>query len=138
MAPAFETPAGETPALWSAGVDLPTEASAAGVARALLTGLLTVWGQGRLVDDGTLVISELLANAVEHAPDSGSLHLDLTLHDSTLRVAVADDSRVRPVSRDTADDDEQGRGISIIEQLAVRWGVEARGRGKQVWVELRC
>jgi anti-sigma regulatory factor (Ser/Thr protein kinase) len=129
---------GEAPASWSASMDLPPAACVATVARALLSRLLTVWGEGRLIEDSTLVISELLANAVEHAGTSGSLRLELTLHDQMLRLAVADGSAARPVGRHAADGDEGGRGISIIEHLAVHWGVEDRDPGKRVWVELQC
>ncbi|MGW8992331.1 ATP-binding protein [Streptomyces zhihengii] len=31
---------------------------------------------------------------------------------------------------------ESGRGLALLEALAVRWGVERRAGGKTVWCEL--
>jgi hypothetical protein len=53
-----------------------------------------------------------------------------------LRVEVHDGSPVLPVQRNAAASAEGGRGIALVEALAVRWGVEARPTGKTFWFEV--
>jgi hypothetical protein len=35
-----------------------------------------------------------------------------------------------------ADDDESGRGLVLLDAVALRWGVEPEAAGKTVWCEL--
>ncbi|XNR95175.1 ATP-binding protein [Streptomyces sp. R-74717] len=43
-----------------------------------------------------------------------------------------------PVLRTAAGGDESGRGVSLVDALALRWGVEQGPYGKTVWCELRA
>ncbi len=121
---------------WSASVDLPFDARAAGAAREVLRGLLLAWGHDRQADDAAVVVSELVTNAVQHAGERGQLRLALRVTDGVLRLELADGSLVRPMAREVVDSDERGRGMHIVDQLTARWGVETHGDGKRVWVEL--
>ena len=85
-----------------------------------------------------LLASELITNAVVH---SASEFVTLAIYGTTeddLRVCVIDEGRGGlPLLLAGAVDDENGRGVQMMDQLAKRWGVEReRGRGMTVWFEL--
>lgn len=114
---------------------LPATAAAAGRARDTVRGVLTGWGLDGEADTATLLVSELVTNAVRHAGTS----LDITvLHtDDCLRVAVSDGEGShwpRLVEPDL--DAEGGRGLWLVDQLASSWGISAEEHGKAVWFEL--
>ena len=54
-------------------------------------------------------------------------------------MAVADGSPLQPRVSTVTLNEVRGRGLMILEALALRWGVETRddGRGKTVWFTLR-
>ncbi len=84
-----------------------------------------------------LLVTELVANAVEHA--AHEVRLQVLLDHDQLRVEVADDGEGRPAVQAPDPLVEGGRGLRIVQQLAVEWGVAvAAGRGKVVWAEHRC
>jgi len=87
------------------------------------------------------VVAELAANAVTHGRMRGRcFRLALTVDaPDTLRVEVADprgDRLPQPRSGDLPDSvAESGRGLLLVEALAVPWGTEPRPpSGKTVWV----
>ncbi|MFE5122938.1 ATP-binding protein [Streptomyces sp. NPDC056669] len=98
---------------------------------------LSMWGRRTCADDVTIVVGELVANAIRHAlaPHSdrhGWLGLMNTA--STVICAVQDPSPDRPLPRTATDDDTRGRGLLIIDQLAHDWGYSPHGNnGKTVW-----
>jgi len=49
---------------------------------------------------------------------------------------VLDDSAALPRLRHAGDDDERGRGLQVVSQLAERWGARRTPAGKVVWCEL--
>lgn len=81
-----------------------------------------------------LLISEVLANAIEH----GDPPIDVVVSWSVgrLRVEVSDASSDVPVRRRPSLHDGSGRGIWLVDRNASAWGVEARTGGKTVWFEL--
>jgi two-component sensor histidine kinase len=85
-----------------------------------------------------LVVSELVTNALRHAPATRSITLELSCRDNTVHVRVSDDSPTPPqrgrVHSWTA---EGRRGVELVDALADRWGAELRRGGKTVWCELR-
>lgn len=110
-------------------------------ARRLLRAQLAKWK----VDDETaataeLVLSELVANAVRHAriPQDREIGIRIIRTEHRLRLEVADADNTRPKTRQAAPDDEQGRGLTLIDALSSRWGCDPRpyGIGKTVWSEL--
>ena len=94
---------------------------------------------GWSLDDGLLVASELVTNAVQHSGCEGeqSLKVHVAHHDGNLMIAVHDpgpsDDDAQRVGTDCPE--PSGRGRQIIEQLSVRWGSE-RSDGYRVWAEL--
>jgi anti-sigma regulatory factor (Ser/Thr protein kinase) len=87
--------------------------------------------------DVRLVVSELVTNAVVHGGlDLGEpISMTVQIAASRIRVEIVDRGRGfteapgRPANR-------QGWGLSIVDQLAERWGTE-RGAGTKVWAEFR-
>ncbi len=83
-------------------------------------------------DDVLLVVSELVSNAVRHAP--GPFVLELGLVPGGIEIAVRDTSSRPPRSR--TPDRTGGRGWSIVQTLARRVRVVPRHDGKSVHAEL--
>ncbi|WP_052707293.1 ATP-binding protein [Streptomyces rubellomurinus] len=109
-------------------------------ARRLIREQLNSWGwSGDPVDDLVLIASELVTNAVVHAcHGQGEVGLSLQEFDGDCRLEVRDprgDLRVRrPHPRRFT---EGGRGIELVRQLAVDFGVIVRrDAGKRVWVRV--
>ncbi|MEU7025072.1 ATP-binding protein [Streptomyces sp. NPDC046275] len=91
-------------------------------------------------DELRLCASELLTNVIQHVGEGTPVTVRVTArHAGTVRLAVTDpDPRVWPVLREAADGAESGRGLGLVEAVAVRWGVEQGPYGKTVWCELRA
>ncbi|HWU08102.1 MAG TPA: ATP-binding protein [Streptomyces sp.] len=125
---------------------MPRVPESAGLARCLVREALGSWELPGLVDGVTLVVTELVANAAEHArPPEGHVHggtIRVTVslvEPDRVRVAVVDLDRTEPVlGVPAADDEERGRGLALVAALSVSWGVEPLGWGKRVWAELEA
>ncbi len=91
------------------------------------------------LQDGLLVASELVSNAVRHSGCTASHRLRVTagLRNGRLMISVLDPGlsggSARPALRE--DSEPGGWGLRIIEQLSERWGSE-RPDGYRVWAEL--
>lgn len=81
-----------------------------------------------------LLTTELVMNCVEHADTKATVSAEI--HRDKVRVAVSDDGPRMPERRGSADDQESGRGLLIVDSLAQRWGVDQTGSGKTVWFEV--
>ncbi|MGW8360169.1 ATP-binding protein [Streptomyces wedmorensis] len=116
---------------------LPREARSAAVARRLVRTALALWGMDSLTEDATLVITELVANAVDH---SRLPSIRVTVSRPTpngIRLGVVDRSRTVPTLRTDPEDDQlRGRGLILVNTLTNSWGTELYRWGKQVWAEL--
>ncbi|MEF9907927.1 ATP-binding protein [Streptomyces sp. P9-A2] len=98
---------------------------------------LAVWGLDDLADDGALIVSELVSNAVRHAR-MGSIRLTVDRPGvARVCIGVVDFSKVLPVPKEPNDEDDGGRGLVLVNEPAVHWGTELLPRGKRVWAELR-
>jgi hypothetical protein len=92
------------------------------------------WGLGDLVESATLMISELVTNAILHG-GRGAL-LSLSVSPSKLRAEVRDGSDAQPVVRSYSETATTGRGMVIVDALAGAWGSFPVDNGKVVWFEL--
>lgn len=96
------------------------------------------WLAARGVTDeaetAVLLVNELVTNAQQHA--SGPARLRLFLRAGLLRCEVLDAHPSLPELCRPDDGDEDGRGLALVEALALRWGAIAAGRGKVVWFDL--
>ncbi len=81
-----------------------------------------------------LVISELVTNAVNAGTDE--VTITLALHRDHIRLLVRDDAGGTPRPRAAAPVEANGRGLAIVDAVALDWGVEPGPSGKVVWADL--
>ncbi|WP_329312354.1 ATP-binding protein [Streptomyces sp. NBC_01262] len=124
-----------------AAFHLPAEDTAVCEARRRVRAILHGWSVP-CGDDMVLVVSELFTNAVRH---SGSDTIDVALWtaDKLVYVEVTDRGCATGdlAPRQAELDDEGGRGLMLVEALAVRWGAgsaQPGGGGHAVWAALPC
>ncbi len=87
---------------------------------------------------GSLLISEVVTNAVKHGPagDATTIGLHCAIAGSRLQVEIADDGGgFLPRERYEGQDPGSGWGLHIVETLSRTWGVDD-GRPTRVWFEL--
>jgi hypothetical protein len=111
-----------------------------GYARELVRKTLAVWGLGEQAELAELVVTELATNALRHG--TGPIDISLCYSGNDLRTEVHDHGTGRPVRRPTTPDDEQGRGLELLDGLTnLNGGArgvvdDADGPGKTVYVVL--
>lgn len=115
-------------------VVLDPQPQSAGVARGIVSDLLAEHDLAALEDTATLLVSELVTNALLHTATPIGLRCAVGL--GWLVVEVADGSPVRPSVRNYDAEAMTGRGLGLVELLAEGWGVNSDGRGKTVWFRL--
>jgi len=115
-------------------LQLPASQDSPRAARRFVERILAEWGCDELVDIVTLLVSELVGNAVLHA--GSDIDLSVRLMAERLRVDVIDRSALLPRRRDATDDEQTGRGSGLVERLTAAWGVTGRPDGKSVWFEM--
>jgi anti-sigma regulatory factor (Ser/Thr protein kinase) len=114
---------------------LPCEPRSAAIARRFVNDTLCRWGWDAREDDVVqLLVSELVTNALVHA--RSDVRLDVGHHRARLRVSVEDHSTRQPSQREQSTLSVHGRGLQLVDALAVDWGVTQTRRGKSVWFEL--
>lgn len=113
----------------------PAERASPGRARRLVVDALRRWGSGdALVNDVALMVSELATNAVRHA--SSSFSVNVRAHGSVLCVGVQDGAPLLATLPDGGLTPQPLHGLSLIDALSTRWGVDGTHDGKIVWAEL--
>ncbi|MER5277281.1 ATP-binding protein [Streptomyces sp. NPDC002809] len=121
---------------------LPALRTSAKSARDTVRDRLRAWQlPGDTCCDAVLLVSELTTNAVLHTAGSHVLcGLTLTDDERRLRIELHDEGTtpVRPSERLVGPDEESGRGLLLVRQLADNWGSarSTRAEGKVVWAEL--
>ena len=88
------------------------------------------------VNDATLLVSELVTNAVLHV--GGMVTVVIDCEDDRVAIAVGDHSTDEPVVRTPDDHDPHGRGMRLVDSVASNWGCtpSSDGEGKTVWFSL--
>lgn len=124
----------------ASGVFVPAPEAVAATRR-LVAGAMTDWSSAQglatddlLVADACLVASEMAANAVTHA--QSAFEVTVTCSDGSVRVAVSDTGPGTPEAHEVGPLDICGRGLTIVEDVADRWGCDDLPGGKVVWAEL--
>ena len=120
----------------TASFDLPLAAAGVPVARHVVGELLRGWGAPHDREDAGLLVTELVANVVDHVDGEASFTVELSLSGEWLRLAVVDGSAIRPIVRQLDAGSMRGRGLWMVEAIADRWGAEDHDGGKRVWFEL--
>jgi len=111
---------------------LPADISSVAVARHFVRTQLLVVGKDHWAAE--LLVSELVANAIEHAGSEADVTVSVSL--GPVRVSVTDGGAGEVVVVHGPADAERGRGMQLVDALAARWGCYPNGRGKTVWFEL--
>src|SRR4051794_24681746 len=112
---------------------LPKSPAAPAAARDLLGRLRDRLPESTF-EDARLLVSELVANAVEHVPEEGDIEVKIAFEGELLRVEVLDPGPgFAFVPRaDGAGSNDRGWGLVFMDRVSTRWANE-RGR---VWFEL--
>ncbi len=129
----------------TAELDCGPDYGAPGVGRRFVADVLAdCFGAGGADDptrgDIALVATELLTNAARAA--RSQVRLSVHVHRTWVELAVTDDGDGTPQRRAAGALDTSGRGLSIVDALAVEWGVQmgdgrrADAGVKTVWVRL--
>lgn len=113
---------------------LPAQPISVREGRQFLRDTLRDWHCEALTDTACLLASELLSNSVRHACDPLRLRLRRTRDE--LHIEVGDGSPVLPRARTAGPDEESGRGLALLDQLASTWGTLLAEEGKTVWFSL--
>lgn len=112
-------------------------------AREISAALLREWRMWYLLDDVSVVVSELVTNAVQHGdplavtgPGGGGIQLSLMRGGSEFICAVRDGSDRLPQRREADLAAEGGRGLALVNAFAQEWDViRTPPRGKFVWAQ---
>ncbi|MGW1490734.1 ATP-binding protein [Streptomyces sp. NPDC002402] len=98
---------------------------------------LNHWGLVGAVEAAQLCVSELVANVITHVGAGTPTTLAVSMNGTHLRLEVQDpDARALPTLLAALPDEEAGRGLSLVDKVADRWGVVLTASGKTTWVEL--
>ena len=115
---------------------LPKDPGSAACAREVLTRL-TGQVSARALADAKLLVTELVANAVQHVPEEGEISLDVICEHGMLRVGVGDPGHgFHPQPRRPDSPKDSGWGLHFVEILSERWAVEIDGEAR-VWFEMK-
>jgi len=112
----------------------PCSAASAGQARRFVDAVLVEADLEPLGYATTLLVSELVANAILHAATG----VDVVVRPNRpgLRIEVHDGSPQLPMRKHYSAMSGTGRGLVLVQRMASRWGVEPTTTGKSVWFEL--
>ncbi|MFF7534534.1 ATP-binding protein [Streptomyces bobili] len=115
------------------------DACRVGIMRRIAAARLRCCGLQALTDDVTLIVSELLTNALLHSGTS-EIRLKLTVEEGLLRIAVSDGvpSGMPPGPGPAGEDAESGRGLILVAALAQDQGgaFGISDRGTTAWCTL--
>lgn len=103
-------------------------------ARRFVIHVLRHWGFSHLETDAVIVVSELVANAFEHAQSPCCVTVRRTR--TGVQIEVKDDGPGSPDPQRIDVSNERGRGLRIVAELSVAWGVRTEKGSKVVWAEL--
>ncbi|WP_262701373.1 MULTISPECIES: ATP-binding protein [Streptomyces] len=134
--------------LYASSLRLTAVPTAVGCSRMFVRHTLKLWQLEDHAETATLVMSELVTNAVkasgitEPEPKSWQITaehvigIQLRAIEASLYVEVWDRTDAAPVRKNPDLETEGGRGLLLVEQLAKRWDVyRPRVGGKVVWAE---
>jgi len=93
----------------------------------------------QVIEDGVLVLSEIVSNALKHALPltSGKLQVSWDVHDGSVEIAVTDGGGpTRPSVQTPSLSSLGGRGLGIVATITADWGVDRTRDGTTVWAVL--
>ncbi|MEU9876526.1 ATP-binding protein [Streptomyces phaeochromogenes] len=91
--------------------------------------------------DVQLCVTELVGNVVRRVGEGTPVRVRVARMEGAgggrIRIEVDDpDPRALPVLLCATGDDESGRGLALLDAVALRWGVAQGAAGKTVWCEV--
>ncbi len=112
------------------------DASSVGEARSFVRDALAATdAPAVVVDSAVLLISELATNVTLHARTD--LQVSIRFEDDTLWGEVKDWNSRLPQPCTAPEGATTGRGLTLVESLAHRWGIDQDDGGKTVWFSLK-
>jgi hypothetical protein len=111
---------------------LPPKLTSVRQARSAIREPMERWGLADLIPTTELLVSELVTNAMRYSRGEVTMRL---VNERALVCEVLDGSGALPRLRQANGEDENGRGLQVVRQLAKRWGARRTATGKVVWCE---
>jgi anti-sigma regulatory factor (Ser/Thr protein kinase) len=115
-------------------ITLTSDTTCAAHARDFVDDRLRDLGLVHLSEVARLLTSELVSNAVVHGAET--VRIAVAPRDDAVRIEVASNHPELPVRHRFAEDPELGRGMAIVEAVAMSWGVDRQAGTKTAWFEL--
>ena len=115
---------------------LPNHPESVGRARTWVRITLTAYGQEDALDAASLIMSELTSNAVQHAAGPDMIKIVCEADAGILTIGVIDHGKRHPIMLDADQDDEYGRGLTLVDAIADDWGWRPYSDGKLVYARL--
>jgi anti-sigma regulatory factor (Ser/Thr protein kinase) len=112
----------------------PSSPISAGQARRFVEDTLEDAGLDRFAYPATLLVSELVANAILHT--GTPFTVVVVPGKDGVRVEVHDGSPELPIRKHYSKLSGTGRGLLLVERMAAGWGADLTSHGKAVWFEL--
>lgn len=111
------------------------------IARDFTRTTLMEWKLCQVIEDTTIVVSELVTNALRHglhypltSAEALPIQLVLFRHDRRLLAVVTDPGDQAPSRTDTPHFAESGHGLHVVEAISHTWGwARLATGGKAVW-----
>jgi anti-sigma regulatory factor (Ser/Thr protein kinase) len=119
---------------------IPVAAPASKSARGLIEIIGRAWNlSDEIICAAKLAVSELVTNVGVHAAGvpGSTLAICVSRIGDMLAVEVHDSSRLVPVLRAAGEDDESGRGMILVSDIADDYGHYLTPFGKVVWFEIK-
>ncbi|MEU5690816.1 ATP-binding protein [Actinosynnema sp. NPDC020468] len=85
------------------------------------------------LDDCLLVVTELVSNAFDHADKPRHLRVR---RGTLVRIEVDDSTHDELIIGHSRLGEHRGRGLVLVDNLALAWGVDHSPHGKTVWADL--
>jgi anti-sigma regulatory factor (Ser/Thr protein kinase) len=87
--------------------------------------------------DVQLCVTELVGNVIRHLGEGTPVRVRVERDGGRPRVEVTDpDPCALPLLVQATGDDEAGRGLALLDAVALRWGVEQEVASKTVWCDV--
>jgi anti-sigma regulatory factor (Ser/Thr protein kinase) len=115
-------------------VELPATRAAPRLGREFVRTALHDWGLAPLVDTATLLVSEVVTNAVVHANSGSTLCVEQM--PAAVRVTVTDRGAGLAERAMARSGIAGGHGLALLDSLARRWGARRVDDGHEVWFDL--